>query len=751
MLASFAVLLALLSGTAAQSSTLGVCPDARLAGRKTLSAKSHHVCAISANLSLTCRGAYGFDTAPAFPGLSFVAVSAGGGHACALATDGALHCWGSPSNNYGQASVPSDVASLTVASVSAGDWHTCVLFTSSSLRCWGGSVGQADVPANAATGQVLVVSGASYSCSVSIVGGVSCWGANDQGQTSVPAAVATSGQVSIGTGTNHACSLASSGGIQCWGNNACQQLDVPLAAQSGMVAVAPGSYHTCALSASGVPLCWGSGPVNVGQAIVPAEVSSNQVAITSGDFFTCSLSAAGSALCWGGNYDDLAIPVLPAVFATGVPLPCTLPFGFLTATPSPSSTPSRTPGLSCPPSFFRALPRLDLVGAPLTDTPLTSPSEGACRIACCDAPGCTGYVFAFTSCMLLANISSTAPNSFATSGLRTGVTLPSPPASASPAQTPLPAGGWPQRGGSVTPTLTPTGTNSSSPSPSLRPSIGQSLCFSENFDRLFDSGIANGVQYLTGLPVRYSCDLGGWAHYSGWHAIHAVARAEGGAALMIFDDDVVSTILLSSCSLAGHVYNLSFVFAPADYQIPSQSTNLGDSLLVRVVSEGAVVASEAFAPGVFSEVNVFRAGFLIYTATGGALTLQILSAAPNGDFAGAFDELIILDITSASPSPRPSPTPYCAPSLFRFLPRMDLVGVLVGSALAPGSVFPAASLAVCRQACCDAPACDGFSFATGDASLLPGGSGSAGCFLYVNITQLIPSSVVSSGIYESTL
>jgi len=140
-----------------------------------------------------------------------------------------------------------------------------------------------------------------------------------------------------------------------------------------------------------------------------------------------------------------------------------------------------TPGLTCPPSHFRAIPRTDLVGAPLTDAPLATALEGACRIACCGAPGCDGYAFAFTelrfsssaSCSLYANLSATAPNSFAASGLRVGVVLPNPSASTSPAGTPLPEGGWPQRGGSVTPTITesysPTASTTPSPTPTWVP------------------------------------------------------------------------------------------------------------------------------------------------------------------------------------------------------------------------------------------------------------------------------------------
>ncbi len=107
--------------------------------------------------------------------------------------------------------------------------------------------------------------------------------------------------------------------------------------------------------------------------------------------------------------------------------------------------------------------------------------------------------------------------------------------------------------------------------------------------------------------------------------------------------------------------------------------------------------------------------------------------------------------SSVTPSATSAPTVghYCAPSLFRPLPRMDLVGTLVGTALTPGALALTPSLEACRQACCDAPACDGFSFAVSELAISP--TGVAGCFLYVNVTQLIPSSVISSGLYESSL
>jgi hypothetical protein len=81
---------------------------------------------------------------------------------------------------------------------------------------------------------------------------------------------------------------------------------------------------------------------------------------------------------------------------------------------------------------------------------------------------------------------------------------------------------------------------------------------------------------------------------------------------------------------------------------------------------------------------------------------------------------------------------------------MDLVGTLVGTALSPGSPILQPSESSCRQACCDAAACDGYTFSSGDLAGLST-AGATSCYLLVNITQLIPSNAFSSGIYESTL
>jgi DNA-binding beta-propeller fold protein YncE len=101
-----------------------------------------------------------------------------------------------------------------------------------------------------------------------------------------------------------------------------------------------------------------------------------------------------------------------------------------------------------------------------------------------------------------------------------------------------------------------------------------------------------------------------------------------------------------------------------------------------------------------------------------------------------------------TPSPTPSSSPYCAPGRFRRFPRMDLVGALAGTALAPGASVVLPTEDACRQACCDAPACDGYAY---DASSAARAAGAADCWLYVNVTQLVPSSGMASGVLRSVL
>jgi trimeric autotransporter adhesin len=100
-----------------------------------------------------------------------------------------------------------------------------------------------------------------------------------------------------------------------------------------------------------------------------------------------------------------------------------------------------------------------------------------------------------------------------------------------------------------------------------------------------------------------------------------------------------------------------------------------------------------------------------------------------------------------TPSPTASTSPYCPPDLYRALPRTDLVGTLAGTAVSVGESVLLPAEPACRQACCDAAACEGYAFSDEAARQL----GAGACYLYVKVTQLVPSSGMASGLLLAAL
>jgi hypothetical protein len=207
-----------------------------------------------------------FPTMPSqVPGLTngIAQVSVGQHFACAVnATDGKVNCWGkNDAGQLGRGVVGSStdpeldatgpVVNLTAKQVAAGTDHACALASDNSVQCWGdSSSGQLGNGADSAqfvptpqkasgiTNAVNVAASAAFSCAALSDGTARCWGQNLPtapnastlgvglvGGTKpmnafTPLAVKNlTGLLAVTTGTTHACALHSNGKVSCWGTN----------------------------------------------------------------------------------------------------------------------------------------------------------------------------------------------------------------------------------------------------------------------------------------------------------------------------------------------------------------------------------------------------------------------------------------------------------------------------------------------------------------------------------------------------
>ena len=123
-----------------------------------ITAGAYHTCALGTNGGVECwgfnysgqlgNGTTGNSSIPvAVTGLmsGVAAIAAGDYHACGLGSDGGILCWGL--NDSGQlgngttrnSSIPVAVTGLTssMAAVDAGRFHTCAVATGGAVKCWG--------------------------------------------------------------------------------------------------------------------------------------------------------------------------------------------------------------------------------------------------------------------------------------------------------------------------------------------------------------------------------------------------------------------------------------------------------------------------------------------------------------------------------------------------------------------------------------------------------------------------------------
>jgi Regulator of Chromosome Condensation (RCC1) repeat protein len=283
-------------------------------------------------------------------------LAVGGGHGCALLSDGTMACWGK--NDHGQLGNggTSDAAAAVavvddhgvklagIVAIAAGAAHSCALRSDGTVLCWGddsaGQLGRGGaapinltpMPVGLST-IVAIAAGARHSCAALMNGAAWCWGANDSGQlgsapsagSSMPVEVVDGASQPISAallagGDTHSCAVARDFSLSCWGSNTSGELgDGTTAATSGpkaaaslgkhVRAIAAGAHFGCALVDDGGVRCFGQN--DAGQAgqppgapvAVPTAVAALDLvtAVAAGGAQACARRAGGRFYCWGAG------------------------------------------------------------------------------------------------------------------------------------------------------------------------------------------------------------------------------------------------------------------------------------------------------------------------------------------------------------------------------------------------------------------------------------------------------------------
>lgn len=245
----------------------------------------------------TASGDYGDDEAidasrPVALPAPAVAVQTGADLACALLSNGAVHCWG---DNW------ANTLGIGESTCDVGD----------EMPCLGDQGRTPDIPVAGLGGHSIakLVVNQTSACVLDNAGRVLCWGRNSQSRLgypelvegeyigSPPSSVALGRDVAVvdlALGTRHACALDADGKLRCWGE-AGPALGYGMSAEEGSAGI--GGIQT---PEEAYDLRDDRGVVDLGdfdeeEGVDPAS------AVYAGDATTCVIVGAGEVRCFGTN------------------------------------------------------------------------------------------------------------------------------------------------------------------------------------------------------------------------------------------------------------------------------------------------------------------------------------------------------------------------------------------------------------------------------------------------------------------
>ncbi|MCP4523651.1 MAG: prepilin-type N-terminal cleavage/methylation domain-containing protein [Candidatus Gracilibacteria bacterium] len=286
---------------------------------------------------------------------SFPRIYTGKNHACALAADGSVSCWGE--NSSGQlgngtttsTDTPVLVTDLLGPVVSLGlhSDHSCAVINDGSIQCWGsngsGRLGNGTNSSSNTPVTVLNIEnahsvsiGSNFSCALTTDAEVKCWGSGGSGKlgrgsnasSNIPVdVIGLDGVQQIVTGDSHSCALMINHMVSCWGaggsttyrklghSNLLDKNQPWLVSElMNVKQISSMGSHTCAVLIDGGVKCWGynnhgqKGNGNISTVGYATDVVGltgiNIEKVDVGSVHTCAYSDTGDIYCWGRNNNN---------------------------------------------------------------------------------------------------------------------------------------------------------------------------------------------------------------------------------------------------------------------------------------------------------------------------------------------------------------------------------------------------------------------------------------------------------------
>ena len=203
---------------------------------------------------------------------------------------GTVACYDA-AGNLGCVGLPAGVQGNAVA-VAAGTTHSLVLLNNGTVVAWGANeVGQSAVPASSVD---ALAAGSGFSLALTPAGSILAWGSGMGGS---PPTNLNTAAVALSAGSTHALALLSNGSVIGWGDNSFNQ-SAPLP-RSDIIQIAAGWTHSLALRADRTAVGWGSNAF--GEATPPLVTFRNTLSIAAGPNVSAAVLFNGSVAVWGAG------------------------------------------------------------------------------------------------------------------------------------------------------------------------------------------------------------------------------------------------------------------------------------------------------------------------------------------------------------------------------------------------------------------------------------------------------------------